>query len=153
MRSRALLIAGMLLLGIACTPESGAPLAVSEVRLFVPLTDKHAAVGYLTLHNQGSVPLTIERISSTSFANIQMHETLIRDGVASMHSLPPVTIAPDASVVFAAGGKHLMLMQPTSSMAAGTAVELEIHYDSGGLVIVSAAMQDRMPAGQADELH
>jgi hypothetical protein len=110
------------------------------------LTEKHAAVGYLTLHNQGSAPLTIERISSTSFANVQMHETVISDGIASMQALPSVTIAAGASVVFAAGGKHLMLMQPTSSTAAGTTVELEIHYDSGGLVIVSSAMQDRMPA-------
>lgn len=146
MRGHSVLIAGMLLLGAACTPEPGAPLAVSGVRIFVPLTAKHAAVGYLTLHNQSSVPLTIERIGSPSFANIQMHETVIRDGVASMRTLPSLTIAPRGSINFTAGGKHLMLMQPTKSAATGTLVELEIHYDSGGLVIVSTAMQERMPA-------
>jgi len=146
MRGSSLLVAAILLLGTACSPEPGAPLAVSEVRLFVPLTATHAAVGYLTLRNRGSVPLTIERIGSARFAIVQMHETVIRDGIASMQSLPSVTIAAGASVKFAAGGKHLMLMQPTSPPVAGTLIELEIHYDSGGLVIVNTTMQERMPA-------
>ncbi len=62
-----------------------------------------------------------------------------------MQALPTVTIEPGASLEFAAGGKHLMLMQPTADTATGSEVTLEIHYDSGGILLVSAIMQTRMP--------
>jgi copper(I)-binding protein len=106
----------------------------------------HAAVGYFSLHNQGDAPLTIERISSPAFGKVQMHETVIRDGISSMQALPSVIIKPGASVQFAAGGKHLMLMQPAAATATGTNVTLEIHYDTDGLLIVSATMQSRSRA-------
>jgi copper(I)-binding protein len=62
-----------------------------------------------------------------------------------MQALPAVIIEPGSSLEFAAGGKHLMLMQPTADTAAGANITLEIHYDSGGLLIVSATMQKRTP--------
>ena len=130
----------------ACTAEPGAPLTVSDIQLFAPLPGSHAAVGYLSLHNQSDAPLSVESISSPGFGNVQMHETVIRDGIASMLALPSVTIEPGASVKFAAGGKHLMLMQPAPATATGTIVTLEIHYDTDGLLIVSATMQSRTPA-------
>jgi len=130
----------------ACAPDSGPPLAVSDVRLFAPLPGSHAAVGYLSLHNQSDAPLTIDNISSASFGKVQMHETIIRDGVASMQSLPSVIIEPGSSVHFTAGGKHLMLMQPTADTPAGSDVMLEIQYDSGGMLLISATMQSRLPA-------
>ena len=130
----------------ACTPHSGPPLAVSDVELYAALPGSHAAVGYLSLHNHSDAPLTIDNISSSGFAAVQMHETVIDDGVASMQPLPSVTIEPGSSVNFVAGGKHLMLMQPTADMAAGSNVMLEIQYDSGGIVIVNATMQSRLPA-------
>lgn len=130
----------------ACTSEPGPALTVSDIQLFAPLSGSHAAVGYLSLHNQSDAPLTIERISSPAFGKVQMHETVIRDGIASMQALPSVTIEPGASVKFAAGGKHLMLMQPASATATGTNVTLEIHYATDGLLIISATMQSRLPA-------
>ena len=130
----------------ACTVEPGPPLTVSDIQLFAPLPGSHAAVGYLSLHNQSNAPLTIESISSPGFGKVQMHETIIRDGVASMLALPSVTIEPGASVKFAAGGKHLMLMQPEPDTATGTNVALQINYDTDGLLIISATMQSRLPA-------
>lgn len=130
----------------ACTSEPGPPLTVSDIQLFAPIPGSHAAVGYFSLHNQSDAPLTIEHISSPAFGKVQMHETVIRDGVSSMQALPSVIIKPGASVKFAAGGKHLMLMQPAATTATGTNVSLEIHYDTDGLLIVSATMQSRSRA-------
>ena len=131
---------------VACTAESDPPLAASEVRLLAPLPGSHAAVGYLSLHNRSGAALTIDNISSSNFGEVQMHETLIRDGVARMQALGSVTIEPGASVKFVAGGKHLMLLQPTADLAAGSDIMLEIHYDSGGMLVISTTMQSRLPA-------
>ena len=130
----------------ACTPASGPPLAVSDVELYAPLPGSQAGVGYLSLHNHSDAPLTINNISSSGFGAVQMHETVIRDEVARMQALHSVTIEPGSSVEFTAGGKHLMLMQPTADTAAGSDVMLEIQYDSGGILIISATMQSRLPA-------
>ena len=96
-RSLALTLSSLVIAALttACTPESGAPLTISGIQLFAPLTGSHAAVGYLTVHNQSNAPLTINSISSANFGNVQMHETVIREGIARMQALPTVTIGPD----------------------------------------------------------
>jgi len=133
-------------LATACSAKPAAPLTVSDVRLFAPLTGSQPAVGYFVLHNQSNMPITIERISSSDFGDIQMHETVIRDGVARMQALPTAIIDAGSSLEFVAGGKHLMLLQPAAETVAGSTVMLEFHYDSGGILVVSVAMQARMPA-------
>lgn len=130
----------------ACTRESGPPLAVSDVELFAPLPGSHAAVGYLSLHNRSNAALIINKVSSSKFGDVQMHETVIRDGVARMQALPSVTIEAKSSVKFVAGGKHLMLMQPTGDTAAGSNIMLEIQYDAAGILIINATIQSRLPA-------
>jgi len=146
MNARSVLLIFALIMVTACTPEPGPPLSATDVRLFAALTGKNPSVGYLTLHNHSDLPLTIERISSANFATVQMHETRISDHVASMQALPSVTIEPGSSVSFEAGGKHLMLLRPTTGTAAGSAVKLEIHYDASGLLIVSTTLQNRRSA-------
>lgn len=146
MNARSVLLIFALIMVTACTPEPGPPLSATEVRLFAALTGNNPSVGYLSLHNHSDLPLTIERISSANFATVQMHETVISDGVASMQALPWVMIEPGSSVRFEAGGKHLMLLRPSTGTVAGSAVKLEIHYAAGGLLIVSATLRNRMSA-------
>jgi copper(I)-binding protein len=104
-----------------------------------------AGVAYFTIENRSETAITVGRVDSPQFADVQIHETIIEDGVSRMRPLKPFTVEPSSSVEFAPGGKHVMLMKPTTNISAGVEITLEIHYDTS-LLIVSATMQDRTPA-------
>ncbi len=104
-----------------------------------------AGVAYFTIENRGDTAITIDRIESPQYDDVQMHETIIEDGISRMRPLKPFTVQPSSSVEFASGSKHVMLMKPTIDVTAGVNVTLEVHYDTG-LLIVSATTQDRTPA-------
>ena len=53
-------------------------------------------------------------------------------------------VSPASNVDFVPGGKHVMLMKPIATMSTGSPVTLEIHYETG-LLIISATLQDRNP--------
>ncbi len=89
--------------------------------------------------------IIVNRIDSPQYDNVQMHETIIEDGVSRMRPIESFQVEPASSVEFARGGKHVMLMKPVTNTLPGSSVTLEIHYDTG-LLIVSATMQERTPA-------
>ena len=89
-----------------------APLATSEVTINPPLPGTMMGSAYLSMHNRSSTDMSIDRVESSEFDTIEMHETRIEDGIAKMRRLDRVTIPADETVVFERGGRHLMLMQP-----------------------------------------
>jgi len=103
---------------------------------------RSAGVAYFMIENRGDTTITINRIDSPQYDNVQMHETTIEDGVSRMRQVESFQVNPSSEVEFKMGGKHVMLMGPTTNVLPGSPVTLEIHYDSG-LLIVNAIMQDR----------
>ena len=103
------------------------------------------SVAYFTIENQSDAAITVTRIASPQYDDVQMHETIIDDGISRMRPVKSFQVEAASSVEFIPGGKHVMLMKPTSNVSVGTPVTLEIHYDTG-LLIISATMQDRKPA-------
>lgn len=131
---------------VACQPNSGPVLGVSDIEAFLPLPGSGTAVAYFQLNNLSDKAIRIERIVSPQFGNVEMHETTITDGVARMRPLVQLEIAAQATTVFEAGGKHVMLFKPQNELAVDSTVTLEIHYhyeNESGLIIVDARMQAR----------
>jgi len=90
--------------------------------------------GYLELRNSASRPQALVAASSTGFESVMMHRTVVRDGMAGMEHLSQIELAPNASLVFAPGGNHLMLMNPRLALRAGDAVVVKLEF-RGGLVL------------------
>jgi len=87
--------------------------------------------GYATLTNDSSVPLQIIRIQSAQFNEVQMHETVVNQGVASMHPIATLEIAPHQTIEFAPSGKHFMLMGPATSLRKGENAVLKFKDQHG----------------------
>jgi copper(I)-binding protein len=98
-------------LSAACGDAAHAPLSAADVRLSAPRPGTTVSVAYLELSNPGAAPQTITAVTSPRYTRVEMHETIIDDGVARMRSLSELVIAPGTSVRFEPGGKHLMLME------------------------------------------
>lgn len=121
------------LLSCACSQES-APLVASDVVVSKPMPGMDMAAGYLTLRNNTSQPIIISHVASPQFESVEMHESVIEDGMARMYALGEMTVLAKSSVVFQPGGKHLMLMRPvgefdtvTLAFYAGEAVVLTVN--------------------------
>ena len=67
------------------------------------------------LTNNTNETITIDRVTSPEFASVEMHESLLENGIAKMRALPALSIQAGETVRFEKGAKHLMLMRPIES--------------------------------------
>ena len=93
---------------------------------------------YMVLKNTTGTPRTVTRIDSPDFRNIQIHRTVMEDGIAKMHPVEKLQLPVNGSVVLEPGGLHLMLFEPLRSLRDGDSVVLVIHADIGDSVTVHA---------------
>ncbi len=133
----------MCMLAVACSPPEGASLIISNVVVLEPLPGTSMTAGYLTVENNSYQPIAIEKVTSPQFARVEMHETVIRDDVTRMVSLLPLIVERHSNIVFEAGGKHLMMSDPSQKILPGLPVSVEFHYDTGGLLIVATTVSSR----------
>ena len=102
-------IAFMALLAAGCDTEPPAPLQVDNARLRALIPGQDKTVGYFELHNSSAVPMTLIRAESEQVRAIEMHTTIIDDGIMRMRRRSSVTVPPATTIHFQPGGDHLML--------------------------------------------
>lgn len=90
--------------------------------------------GYMELRNNTSRPQVLVAASSSGFESLMIHRTIVKDGMAGMVHAPQIELAPHASLIFAPGAYHLMLMNPKRTLRAGDPVVIELEF-RGGLVL------------------
>ena len=103
--------------------------------------------GYAVLHNGGDEPVIVHAASSPDFGSVSLHETIEVDAVERMQPIEQVEVAPGASVTFAPGGKHFMLMRPSRSLASGAAVTIHLDTNDSKGVDASFVVSEDEPAG------
>ncbi|MBT8087210.1 MAG: copper chaperone PCu(A)C [Gammaproteobacteria bacterium] len=134
MRTATLLL---LLLLAACADVQQPPLVASDVTITQPMPGKTMRAAYLALTNNTNEAIRISRVSSDAFANVELHETTVVDGVARMRRLPLLQVPAGGTVRLERGGKHLMLMRPTD---AADKMSLEFFDGDDLLLAISAPL-------------
>lgn len=107
-----------------------AELKVSETKLRL-LPGNLPAAGYFTLTNSGNQPVVLTGAQSPAFAQVMMHRSSLENGMASMQHVAQVEVAAGATLKFAPGGYHLMLMQRQRELALGDQVEANLLFTDG----------------------
>jgi copper(I)-binding protein len=87
--------------------------------------------GYARIDNACAAPVEIVAASSPSFADVSLHQTRIENGISRMRALAALPLAAHASVAFAPGSLHLMLMEPTRPLKAGEQVSIDFTLRDG----------------------
>lgn len=125
-----LLAAGMLTVS-ACHHQPAAPhvqgLVVSEARLVLPPVKGNPGAAYFTLGNDSNMPATLVSVAVVGARLAEMHET----SGATMGPLAQVRIDPGQQVMFAPGGKHVMVFNLASSLSPGGSGEIVLHFQDG----------------------
>ena len=100
----------------ACGGEARPPLVATDIVITQPMPGRHMSAGYLSFTNNTNAAIRITHVVSPDFEAVEMHESLLEDGVAKMRPIEELTIPANSSVSLERGGKHLMLMRPTDAL-------------------------------------
>ncbi|MBK7593799.1 MAG: copper chaperone PCu(A)C [Gemmatimonadetes bacterium] len=133
-----------LLLLLLCTTACGAaegPLRVSRLEVSMAPVGAVAASGYFVLRNAGALADTLDRVTTPAADSVTIHESMDHgDGQVMMMPLTWVAVPAGDSVVFALGGRHLMLEHFPTPLAVGSAVTLTFHFRSGRTITQSTTV-------------
>jgi periplasmic copper chaperone A len=114
----------------AAMPALAGPMVTGAWVRPVPATARMTA-GYLDVHNPGPEALVIVGAESPLFGSIELHGTVMVDGMARMRHQETVTVAPGETVRFEPGGLHLMLMQAVETVPSSGAIPISLLLADG----------------------
>ena len=110
-----------------------------------------ALAAYMVVENHGPTERVLSAVSSPISNMVEMHRSLYRDGIASMEQQQQITIPPAGTVEFAAGGYHVMVMNP-APLKAGDQAAFTLHFKNGETITVEAEVR-RVMGGQGHQHH
>jgi hypothetical protein len=116
----------------ACSGDTVPPLIASNIEITQAIPGRKVSAGYLDLTNNTDIAISISSVVSPQFKSVEMHESLLENGVAKMRSIPGLSIPANSSLTLKRGGKHLMLMQHN-----GSAERITLNFLSGDTILLA----------------
>ena len=101
-----------------------------------------AGAVYMTLTNHGATPDRLLGASTQAAASAEVHESLEKDGVATMRPVESLEIPAGGSVQLKPGGYHIMLMGLKAPLKKGDMIMLQLKFEHAGMVDVMANVGD-----------
>lgn len=130
----------------AATPALAAPQV--EAAWSRPAAQGTTGAGFMTLANPDAKPDALVGAQSPLAREVQIHQSSMKAGIASMQRLDRVPLPAGGRVTFAPGGYHLMLMGLTKALKAGDAVPVTLIFASGARVKASFVVGSTPPAAE-----
>ena len=118
---------------IANSRAHGDALAVSNAWIREAMAGASVNAGYMTFVNSGRSDVTLLGVASDAFDRIEIHEMARVDGMMKMREIDRLVIPANGRVELAPGGKHLMMLNPTESLSAGTQIRVTLTFSSGAI--------------------
>ena len=109
--------------------------------------------GYVTLVNSGDNALTIEAVSSDAFDRVEIHRTVMQQGMARMEPQDTLTIPAHDRVQLKPGGLHLMLIKPKQALKNGDQVNLSLKLSSGDTITTRFVVKRSTADADAHQHH
>jgi copper(I)-binding protein/cytochrome oxidase Cu insertion factor (SCO1/SenC/PrrC family) len=118
---------------------------VAIMNAWVREADAKAKVnaGYMTLVNVDAEDVTLVKVESEAFEDIEVHEMTTVDGFMKMREVTNLVIPAKGQVQLAPGGMHLMLKTPQQHLTTGQNVDLTLTFRSGKEQTVSIKVAAR----------
>jgi copper(I)-binding protein len=135
---RLTLLSAIAILLTACSAER-APLVATDITVKRPMPGMQMSAGYLTFANNSTQAITLTHVTRPQFATVELHESVVEDGIARMYPLADLTVLAGTTVKFEPGGKHLMLMRPVGEFES---VTLEFHTVDAVILTLDVALSD-----------
>ncbi|MCC7447534.1 MAG: copper chaperone PCu(A)C [Anaerolineae bacterium] len=109
--------------GMAATKPAMGGMAMSAV-----------SAAYMVIKNAGSQPDQLVSVTSDVSGKTEVHETTVKDNVASMHPIPALDVPANGSVELKPGGYHVMMMDLKQPLTPGQTINLTMNFKSGTVI-------------------
>ena len=132
--------------------EQAKPVYVDGAYVRLSPNPDNPSAGYFTIHG-GAEPVTLRSIETDAAVRLEMHESMMHEGMSSMKPITTVEVPAGAKVAFAPGGKHVMIWQINQQAIAAGKMELRLIFSNGDRLLVDAVIQgpDGQPTGNSRE--
>lgn len=134
-----------LLLLLPCAARAS-DLEVRDAWVRLPPPGANTA-GYMELHNTGEGALRVVAVRTAAALRVEMHRTVVEDGVARMRPVEAIEVPAGETVRLAPGGLHLMLIGP-KGLREGAELELLLALENGDTLAATAVV--RRERGRTD---
>ena len=134
----ALPVAALVLVG--CGQQGTPELQVGTVQAAEPTAGSGQVV--LTITNTGDGDDALTAVETDAAVAIELHETRIEDGQATMVTLDEVPLPAGETVRFRPGGLHLMMIGPADEVVLGSSFELTLEFERSDPITTSAEVRD-----------
>ncbi|MEI9928599.1 MAG: copper chaperone PCu(A)C [Sphingomonas sp.] len=123
---------------VAACHQAPAELKVTGAWVRLPAVQEGAAAGYFTISG-GEQPTTLLSVSAPFAIRTELHESMAGgQGMMAMKPLKDVAIPKRGTVVFAPGGRHVMLFDVGPNLHAGTRAPLTLNFADRRAITVDA---------------
>lgn len=100
--------------------------------------------GYVTIHNNGDVPERLVGIESKAAEKVELHQSVVTDGIARMEPLAEdMEIPAGATVSLGDDGTHAMFIKPDRRYQAGDEVAATLIFETAGPMEVVFNVEER----------
>lgn len=104
-----------------------------------PTVKTHA--GYLDIENSGHTDVTLYEITSPDFERIEIHHSIIDDGIAKMLYQRSITIPAGSRLSFAPGTYHIMLFNARKPLLEGETIPLTFIFKDDSVIHIEAKIK------------
>lgn len=111
-----------------------------------PVAKNNAA--YVVLEN-GSLRDALLSVETPASAKAELHQMSMAGGIMRMQRLPLINLAPGQKLAFAAGGRHIMLIDMKQPLKAGDKVPLTLVFRNAGRITVQAEVRTLQVDGES----
>lgn len=139
-----LLLTMLVLAGCAKPPQ---PPYAEDPWVREPPPGINMLAGYLVLHNPSATDLVLTGASSPDFAAVEFHISEMENDVMRMRQETSITVPAGGSLAYGPGARHLMLIAPNRTLAAGDEVSIHLQFADGSRLELTVPV--RASAGQS----
>lgn len=116
---------------VEAEPEAPAGLSVADGRMNLPAVEGNPGAVYFTISNESEKQVAIRGADMIGAASGALHETTEWEGKMDMQELFTVNVPAGEEVVFAPGGKHVMVYEVDPTLEAGGETEVTLTFTGG----------------------
>jgi copper(I)-binding protein len=108
------------------------------------------SAGYMNLHG-GRVDVALVGVTSDDVLRMEMHETVEKDGMASMSQLKSIPVPAGKTVKLESGGKHLMIWGVGEGSKKRGLLTMTLIYSNNDRIEINAVVKNAGEAAPAVE--
>jgi copper(I)-binding protein len=120
---------------------------ISDMKVMAPPPGSKVTAGFLTINNISSDTLVVSAVSSAAIPRIEMHESVVKNDIASMVKQEQLSIPAGETLELKHGSYHLMLMDLDTTLTPGTTLSITLHTNQGDIELDMPVMKPGMSGG------